>query len=51
MTNLLLGIFIGAVLVVFCLWLMERSEGVTNEEIEAWLDWREEWGKRKEREK
>ncbi len=51
MTTLLLGIFIGAVLVVFCLRLMERSAGVTDAEIEAWLDWREEWGKRKEREK
>lgn len=46
MTTLLLGIFIGAVLVVFCLWLMERSADVTDEEVEAWLDWREEWARR-----
>ena len=43
MTTQLLGIFIGAVLVVFCLWIMERGAGVTDEEVEAWLDWREEW--------
>ncbi len=46
MTNLLLGIFIGAVLVVFCLWLMERGAGVTDAEIEAWLEWREKWARR-----
>ena len=47
MNTLVLGIIIGAGLVVFCLWLMERSEGVTDAELEAWLDWREEWARRR----
>ncbi len=46
MTNLFLGIFIGVILVVFCFWLIERSAGVTDAEIEAWLDWREGWARR-----
>lgn len=51
MNHLILGILIGAALVIFCLRLMERSAGVTNEEIEGWLDWREEWARRRAAEK
>lgn len=47
MTNLLLGILLGVALTMLCLWLMERSAGVTDAEVEAWLDWREEWKRRK----
>ena len=51
MNHLILGILLGAALVVFCLWCMERGAGVTNEEVEAWQEWREEWERRRAVEK
>lgn len=52
MNTLILGIIIGAGLVVFCLWCMDGPD-VTDAEMEAWQDWMEELRRRaagKERE-
>ena len=46
MTNLLLGILLGIILVVLYIRLMEHGAGVTDAEIEEWLEWREEWKRR-----
>jgi|GEM_PF-5053737 len=41
MNNLILGILIGAALVIFCLFCMEKSIDITDEEADAWRDWLE----------
>ena len=45
MTNLILGILIGIILTIFFSWCM-AGESVTDTEIGARLDWREEWIRR-----
>ena len=56
MNPLVLGIVIGIILTLFCMFCLDAwalDNRISDSEIEAWEErqWREEWDKRKEREK
>jgi len=54
MNPLVLGIVIGIILTLFCMFCLDAwalDNRISDSELEAWEDWQEEWDKRKEREK
>ena len=53
MNALVLGIVVGVILTLFCMYCLDATASdarISESEMDAWEDWQDEWGKRKERE-